>query len=189
MTKILAISGSLRNTSTNTVLLHAAALIAPQGVEVTVYEGIGDLPLFNPDIEGEDYDRPAPATVQDFRARLQAADGVMIASPEYAHGVSGVVKNALDWLVGSGEFVDKPIVVFNASPRATIALEALKETVRIMGGIINEEASITLPILGSNLDAQGIAANPEISSALRTAITVFANGIEAGPLKAAGSGF
>ena len=95
--KILAISGSLRRVSSNSTLLRAATLLAPEGMEITLFEGLGGLPHFNPDLEGTE-----PPSVPDFRARLQAADGVLICSPEYAHGVPGVLKNALDWVVGSG---------------------------------------------------------------------------------------
>src|SRR5438105_3807739 len=104
--QILGISGSLRRVSSNTALLRAASLLAPQGVEITLYDGLGDLPPFNPDLEGAE-----PPSVLDFRARIQEADGVLISSPEYAHGVPGVLKNALDWLVGSEkiEIVGKPV--------------------------------------------------------------------------------
>ncbi|MGF6231050.1 NAD(P)H-dependent FMN reductase [Inquilinus ginsengisoli] len=121
--KILAISGSLRAGSSNTALLHAMAALAPAGVEVSVYGGLADLPHFNPDLDPESI----PA-VADFRALLAAADGVLISSPEYAHGVAGVMKNALDWVVATGEFVDKPVALINASPRAHHAQEALTET-------------------------------------------------------------
>ena len=77
----------------------------------------------------------APAPVLAFRQALRAADGLMICSPEYAHGVSGVMKNALDWLVGSGELEGKPILLLNASPRSAFAHPALLETVRVMGGV------------------------------------------------------
>lgn len=183
MVKILAISGSLRSDSTNTALLRAAALVAPPGATVTMYEGIGDLPLFNPDIEGPEFDGPAPANVQKFRDHLRASDGVMLATPEYAHGVSGVIKNALDWVVGTGELVDKPILFFNASPRASIAYDSLKGTIKVMGGVIDENASITLPILGSSLDPHGILSHPELSAALRSAMAVFTARILVGPLE------
>src|SRR5690349_21363282 len=103
--RILAISGSLREGSSNTAVLQAAAALAPLGVEIILYDGLGRLPHFNPDLDGEN----AVAPVAEWRARLQSADGVLISSPEYAHGVPGSLKNALDWVVGSGEFVNKPV--------------------------------------------------------------------------------
>ncbi len=174
MTRILAISGSLRRASNNTMLLRATAALAPAGVDISVYGGLGELPLFNPDHEGR-----APAPVRRLCARLRAVDGVLIASPEYAHGITGAMKNALDWLVGTEIFVDKPVALLNASPRATLAQAALTETVRVMSAYIVAEASITVALLGKNLDQAGIIAHPEIAGALRSAIQVFVRALEA----------
>ena len=174
MTRILAISGSLRRASCNTALLRAAATLAPAGVDIRVYDGLGDLPLFNPDLEGKE-----PASVKDLCAQVRAVDGVLIASPEYAHGVTGAMKNALDWLVGTEVFVDKPVALLNASPRATLAQAALTETVRVMAAHIVTEASISVALLGKNLDQAGIVDHAEIAGALRTAIQVFVHDIEA----------
>lgn len=170
---LLAISGSLRAASSNTALLHAAAQMAPRNIIITVYDRLGEIPPFNPD---RDVD-PAICEIADFRTRLQTADGVLISSPEYAHGVPGVLKNALDWLVGSGEFMNKPTSVINASPHASLAQLSLTETLRVMMADLIPEASITLPGAGRKLDEAGIAADPEISAALRTGITAFADAI------------
>lgn len=171
---ILAISGSLRAASSNTALLRAAARLAPNGVALHLYGGLGTLPLFNPDFEGRE-----PPAVLEFRARLRDADGVLIASPEYAHGVTGALKNALDWVVGSGEFDGKPVALLNASPRASHAQAALAETIVTMGARFVAEASATVPLPGRNLDADGIVARAEIAGPLRAALTAFASAIEA----------
>jgi chromate reductase len=172
MMKILAISGSLRAVSSNTALLHAAAALAPAGVEIEVYGGLGDLPHFNPDLEADE-----PASVTDLRERVRRADGLLISSPEYAHGVPGAMKNALDWLVGGEEFIYKPVALLNASPRATHAQASLAETITTMSGRLIAEASIAVPLLGAKLDAAGIAAHPEIAGSLREAIAAFARAI------------
>lgn len=177
MTRILAISGSLRRESTNTTLLQAARLLAPTGVSIERYKGLGHLPLFNPDIEGPELDGPTPPPVQDFRDRLNTHEGVLIASPEYAHGVTGAIKNALDWVVASGEFVGKPVALLNASPRAHIALEALAETITVMDARLVREAGASLQILGSGLDAAGIAADPQMAETLRESLRVFVEAI------------
>lgn len=156
--KFLAISGSLRTASNNTALLRAMARLAPTGTEVCLYEGLGQLPLFNPDLETAD-----PAPVARLRNELIEADAVIIASPEYAHGITGVLKNALDWMVGCEAFVYKPVALINASPRAVHAHAALREVVGVMSALVVEEASVTLPILGSGLDEHGMAAHPELS--------------------------
>ena len=97
-TNILAIPGSLRKESTNKFVLQAMALLTPADVAVTIYEQLGDLPHFNPDLDGEGAPAVSPA-VRDLRERVGRADAMAICSPEYAHGVSGTLKNALDWLV------------------------------------------------------------------------------------------
>uniref|UniRef100_Q020A5 NADPH-dependent FMN reductase n=1 Tax=Solibacter usitatus (strain Ellin6076) TaxID=234267 RepID=Q020A5_SOLUE len=166
MVDILAISGSLRSRSTNTAVLEAAAQLAPDGTVVRIWQGLGEIPPFNPDVDVP----PAPLAVEAFRAELRAADAVLICSPEYAHGVSGVMKNALDWVVGSGELMEKLVALINASPYATIAHAALAETLRTMSATVVEDASVTLPILSGKPDAAAMVASPEISEALRAAI-------------------
>ncbi|MDF5726788.1 MAG: NAD(P)H-dependent oxidoreductase, partial [Rhizonema sp. PD38] len=84
--------------------------------------------------------------------------GLVISSPEYAHGIPGVLKNALDWLVSGEEFIGKPIALFNASPRAIYATASLTEIVTTMAGRIVPEACLTISLLGKNLDAAGIFA-------------------------------
>ena len=162
---ILAISGSLRAASNNTALLRAVARLAPADISVELFRDLADLPLFNPDIEATD-----PPAVARFRAQLAIADAVLIASPEYAHGVSGAMKNALDWMVGCEAFVNKPVALLNASPRAVHAQASLRETISVMSALIVDAASITVPILGSRLDEEGIVSHPAISRALREAL-------------------
>ena len=89
---------------------------------------------------------------------LAVADGIIIASPEYAHGISGPLKNALDWLVSGVEFPYKPIMLINTSPRATHAQAALKEVLMTMSGNIIVEAATTIPLLSGNFDVDGIVA-------------------------------
>ena len=168
---ILAISGSLRQASSNRALVEAAAHLAADRVEVVVFSTLEHIPPFNPDLD--ELDPPAP--VARFRAALQACDGVLISSPEYAHGVSGVMKNALDWVVGSGELVDKPVALINASPRATHAHAALMETLTVMSAQIAPGASITVPVQGRALDARGIATDPALSAALCAAVDALAS--------------
>ncbi|MBI3447712.1 MAG: NAD(P)H-dependent oxidoreductase [Acidobacteria bacterium] len=164
--RILAISGSLRAASSNSAIVRAAALLAPDGVNVEIYDGLGSRPHFNPDLDTE---VPLPP-VGDFRSRLTASHAVLISCPEYAHGVPGVMKNALDWLVGSGELSRKPIALINASPIATLAQASLRETLTVMEGIIVPEASIALPVQGKHLDAEAIAAHQEFSKSLRASL-------------------
>jgi NAD(P)H-dependent FMN reductase len=105
---------------------------------------------------------------------LQSCDAVLISSPEYAHGVPGALKNALDWVVGSGELVDKPIALLNASGRATFAWASLAETLAVMSAQVVPEASITVSIQGRTLDASDIVGDAELAAMLKAAIEALA---------------
>ena len=171
--RILAISGSLRRVSSNTALVHAASELAPDGLEIRVFTQLAEVPLFNPDLDGEQ----PPAAVLQFRLELDASAALLISSPEYAHGVPGALKNALDWIVGSGEIVGKPVALFNASPRATHAQASLVETLRVMSANVVDAASIAVPLSGRHLDASGIVADTELSSIIRSALAELARAV------------
>jgi len=152
---VLAISGSLRKASLNTAMLTMAAACAPPVMQVKLCDVLGALPLFNPDLETNE-----PAAVARLRRDIAAADAVLAASPEYAHGVSGVMKNALDWMVASGVFVDKPVVLWNASPRASHALAALRETLTVMAARWIADADLELLIKGTDDGAPSVNPDP-----------------------------
>jgi len=173
MRRLLAISGSLRAASSNTAVLQAAAALAPTGVTIELYRQLGELPHFNPDFDNE----CLPAIVGEFRALIGAVDGLLISSPEYARGVPGSLKNALDWLVGSFAFPNKFVALINTSPRATHALASLTTTLETMSARIVKDASVTLPLLGSTLGADEIVETPELAEPLRKAIAAFAEAI------------
>ena len=174
--RVLAISGSLRTASSNSALVQALTTLAAEMAHVSVYVGLSELPPFNPDHDGDD----TPLPVQDFRAALQSCDALVISSPEYAHGVPGVLKNALDWIVGSGELIDKPIAVINASARATHADAALRETLTTMSARVSESASVTIPLEGSGRDANGIVEDPLLSQLLQASVAALAQVVRAG---------
>src|SRR5688572_24611826 len=159
--KVLAISGSLRRESSNMALLRAAANVAPAGMEFLFYDGLGTLPHFNPDVDGET-DVP-PESVREWRAAVAAADAVVICSPEYAHGLPGSLKNALDWLVSSGELTDVPVILLNASPAGGRHAQAsLAETLTMLSARVLPEASRMEPFLRRKL-AQGDELEPDIA--------------------------
>ena len=109
-------------------------------------------------------------SVLAFRSALAMADAVMIASPEYAHGITGVLKNALDWVVGSGEFSGKPVALINASLRSVHAHESLTEIIRTMDATIIPEASLRIPLPGNRISAEEISADPLLCGLLETAL-------------------
>ena len=168
---VLALSGSLRAASLNTAMLTMAADCAPPGLRVTLFHGLGEVPLFNPDLEAHE-----PPSVGGLRLAVAAADALLIASPEYAHGVSGVMKNALDWMVASGVFVDKPVVLWNASPRASHGIAALRETLTVMAVRWIDEAALQL-LIGP--PAAGVApVNPD-PAAMRRALLALRDALRA----------
>ena len=167
---ILAISGSLRAASSNTAVLQAMAALAPDGVLITMYDQLDSLPYFNPDLDREG-DTP-PASVAELRAQIGRADGIVICSPEYAHGVPGVLKNALDWLVSSLEFPGKPVALVNISPRSTHAQASLAETLATMSAALITDPALTIALPRDCRDVAGMLADPEIAQALRAALEV-----------------
>jgi chromate reductase, NAD(P)H dehydrogenase (quinone) len=164
---ILAISGSLRRQSSNTATLQAAIRLASPTLRIELYSALDGLPFFNPDQDNDD----VPPEVREFRHRIGAADGLLICSPEYARGVAGVLKNALDWLVSSLEFPDKPVAIINASQRATHADAALRLTLQTMSARLVGIESFVLPLQGRNLDVDGILADPALAAIVRSALS------------------
>jgi chromate reductase, NAD(P)H dehydrogenase (quinone) len=166
--RVLAISGSLRKGSTNTAALEALARLAPEGVRVLVYRDLAKLPPFNPDDDVEDAPKPEP--VETFRALVGASDAIVIAAPEYAHGVPGALKNALDWLVTSETFAGKRVVLINASPRAFHAQANLREILATMAARFAPEAFVDLPLTGKIATADDILADAAWSRRLKESL-------------------
>ncbi len=163
---ILAISGSLRAGSSNTAVLDALRLLAPPDVIVERYDRLDRLPYFNPDLDGA----TVPVEVAALRHAVGASDAIVISSPEYAHGMPGVLKNALDWLVGGFEFPGKPVALINTLPRAIHAQASLVETLTTMSARVIPDASVAVPLLARGLDGATIAADDTLSRTLRAAL-------------------
>ncbi len=174
MPKILTLCGSLRAASSNRTLLRAAEKTAPAGVVFEHFEGLGDLPHFNPDIEAG----LLPAPVADLRARIEAADAILISCPEYARGIPGSFKNGLDWLVGGHELPGKAVALFNASPRASDAQAALRLVLTTMSARVVDEACIAVALLAGNREAEAIAADPELRPILERGLAALLAVIE-----------
>ena len=151
----------------NAALLRATARLAPAAVTVEMFTGIGELPLFNPDIEEQ-----MPARVRVYHQAIAACDALLIASPEYAHGVTGVLKNALDWLVSFEGFVGKSVAIFNASPRSLHADAALREILVTMSANLVTEACLALPLRGTGISEQGIVESAHAAAIRRALITL-----------------
>jgi len=165
--KFFALSGSLREASYNSAALKALVKNSPDHIDIVIGD-ISQLPLFNPDLESE----VIPA-LDKIKSELKSSAGVIISSPEYAHGISAPMKNVLDWLVSSYEFPDTPIMLINTSPRATHAIESLKEVLTTMSGIIIESAYVSIPLLGSDLVDGDINKDNECHSVLSKGLERF----------------
>jgi NAD(P)H-dependent FMN reductase len=175
MFTLLAMSGSLRTASSNRALLQAADLLSPPDCRIAHYQGLAGLPHFNPDLDVS----PPPAAVAALRAEIQRADGLLISCPEYARGIPGSFKNALDWLVSGSEIYRKPVALFSASPRGTAAQDALRLVLTTIATRIVDEACITLPLLGKSQSGEAIAADPAMGPDIRAALTRFVRTIRA----------
>ena len=158
---VLALCGSLRKDSINAALLRAAARLATPAADIEVPDWLGRLPLFNPDLEAE---AELPRVVQALHLAVANADALLIASPEYAHGVSGTIKNTLDWLVSFEPFIHKPVAIINASPRARHADAALRETLRTMSAGLVGEVSFAVELLGARMDEDAMVASAGVAA-------------------------
>jgi NAD(P)H-dependent FMN reductase len=155
--RLLALSGSLQAGSTNTAVLRIAQNRAAEGIEVVLFDRLADVPPFSPDVD------PASPVVDEWRALVRGADGLLIATPEYAHGLPGVLKNALDWLVGTGELYGKCVAILSAEPHAARAVHAradLERTLRAQGAEVVASETLAVPtgVRGHEADDPGVVA-------------------------------
>jgi NAD(P)H-dependent FMN reductase len=163
--RLLTVSGSLRIGSSNSALLDAAARSAPPHVVVTRFDGLEALPAFNPDIEMSG--APLPLAVQVWQRALTDAQAVLVSSPEYAHGIPGVLKNALDWVVGSGELVNKPTGLLSASSASQFVHPQLLEVLTVMSARMVPGATRVLDILRRGVTVELLLADDTLAGALR----------------------
>ncbi|GAA2281707.1 NADPH-dependent FMN reductase [Actinomadura luteofluorescens] len=162
MTNVLMLCGSLRKGSTNEAALRTARAVAPDGLDTTLYAGMGDLPHFNPD---DDREPPHPA-VAGLRAAIGAADAVLICTPEYAGALPGSFKNLLDWTIGGGEIYEKPVAWLNvASPSAPTgggdAHASLRKVLGYAGTEIVEAACARIPVTRPDVGEDGLVRTAE----------------------------
>jgi NAD(P)H-dependent FMN reductase len=161
--RILTLSGSLRAESSNAIALQAFASTSPAECVIERYAGLAELPHFNPDFDS-DATRPPP--VSKWRAAIAAADGLIVSTPEYAHGVPGTLKNGFDWLVSGPEFPALVVALLNTSPRASHAQAALVETLATMAAELLIPAVWTVPVAGRPLTLEQFLAHPELVTPL-----------------------
>jgi len=146
--KILAICGSLRESSSNKLIIRTVAGMLPANVEYTIYNDMAQIPAF-------DDGNTVPESVAAFRKLVNESDGVFICTPEYAFGVPGALKNALDWTVGTSEFVEKPLALVTASSLGKNAHAALLLIFKAISANIPEGGSLLIPYIRSKINEQG----------------------------------
>jgi chromate reductase len=147
--KVLAISGSTRASSTNLNYIKAISVLAADDFSVQLYDGLMDIPPFNPDDDTTD----PPAAVVDFRNQLKNADGILICTPEYAMGVPGVLKNAIDWTVSSMEFSQKTVALVTASLSGLKGHAALLETLHVIEARITTATGLVISFAKTKISA------------------------------------
>ncbi len=173
---ILAISGSLRSRSSNAAILRFMATLFPESVQVSFFEGIATLPHFTTDLDNGN----SPETVTQWRQALTEADAVLICTPEYAQGVPGSLKNALDWIVSSGEFVQKPTALITASLMGEDAHASLLLTLTMMMAAIIPEATFVIPAVSQKLDKEtGAVTDAETLAKIQAAVEALQNAVPA----------
>jgi chromate reductase len=165
MPRLLLISGSLRDGSTNTAVLRTAGMVAGKGVTTTLYDGMAQLPHFNPDDDREGL--PVHPAVAHLRAEVAAADALLLCTPEYAGALPGALKNLLEWTVGDAGTYRKPIAWINAAGTAapTGAADAHASLRTVLGYVhadIVEEACARIPVARDAVGRDGTVTDPAL---------------------------
>lgn len=161
MVRVLLISGSLRRGSSNSALLSTAAALAPEGVSASLYQGLQELPHFNPDEDAEGVEIAAP--VARMRSQVGESDAILFCTPEYAGTLPGAFKNLLEWNVGSTEIYGLPVASVNvAGPgRGENAEASLRTVLAYIGAELVEEASVRIPVTHDSIGSDGLLSDPE----------------------------
>lgn len=151
MKKVLAICGSIKNTSANYTLLKTIQSLAKNQFELEIYDGLSTLPYFDPNPENEN----SHVTVVEFRDKIQAADGVLICTPEYVFSLPGILKNALEWTVSTTVFTDKPAALITASSSGKVAHESLLLVMKTLGVKTADESCLLIQSIKSKMTVEG----------------------------------
>ncbi|GGD80658.1 NAD(P)H dehydrogenase (quinone) [Emticicia aquatilis] len=150
--KILAISGSTRNGSTNHKILKLIAELVSDNFELTLFDGLATLPHFNPDLDNVD---SLPKEVEAFRSQVSEPDGIIICTPEYIFSLPGSLKNAFEWCVSTTIFSDKKVALITASASGQKGHEELNLIMKTLGAVFNDETSILISGVRGKIDVDG----------------------------------
>jgi NAD(P)H-dependent FMN reductase len=169
--KITALSGSLRATSSNSLLIKEIQKWAPANVEINIYQGMAMLPAFDDSMEPSE-------SVMAWRSELAAADGVLICSPEYAFGVPGALKNAIDWTVGSGELVNKPLSLITAASSGDKAHAAWLQIFSALSADIPPGGALLIPFIRTKFNEKGEVSDVATKEAILNTVQALIQTIE-----------
>jgi NAD(P)H-dependent FMN reductase len=172
--QIFAVSGSLRSGSSNHAILNFLKSMAPADIAFTIYDRLGDIPPFDP---GNDHYMPHEA-VAELRNFITNADAIIICTPEYAYGIPGQLKNALDWTVSSGSFTGKLTALITASTGGENAHEALKKVLGAIDANRPEEATLLISFIRSKMDGQGNIIDEQTVDNLKVVLSTVINAIK-----------
>jgi len=164
--KILAICGSTRQVSANLQIIKALEALAGKAWELTLYTGLTELPYFNQDVR----DEQTPQAVKDFRKAIDSADAVLICTPEYVFSLPGILKNALEWMVSTTVFSDKPTALITASSSGEKAHESLLLVMKTLGVKTSDDACLWIPGVKSKLDAEGRVTDEALTTRLKSLV-------------------
>lgn len=171
-TRVLVLVGSLRAASVNRRLAETAVAVAPDGVEVSIHEGLGEVPFYNEDLDGAE----VPAAAEALRTAAADADALLLVTPEYNGTIPAVLKNAIDWIsrpYGAGAVKDKPVAVVSASPSPNAAVWAHEDTrkaLRIAGGTVVEDSSVSIGGTGEKFGAGHPSESVEVATQLAAVV-------------------
>lgn len=175
MKKVIAIIGSLSGRSSNKAIVNHIAGLAADKFVIDVYDGIRDLPQFNPDLDNED----PPHSVVEFRQKVRDSDGVLISTPEYIFGVPGALKNALDWAVSTADFREKPVALVVASTSGEKAYESLLLTLKTIEAVIADGCSLLIPHVKAKIGVDGKIGHEQTSNEIKSLLDSFVGALQA----------
>lgn len=173
MKNVIAISGSTRSSSTNLNYIKAIQELAANLFSVNIFNGLMEIPPFNPDNDTDAEN--VPASIKNFRQQLKGADGILICTPEYAMGVPGTLKNAIDWTVSSMEFSKKPVALITASLSGQKGHAALMETLIVIESIINDDTQLIIPFAKTKITADNKITDDATLLQIKKLITAFSS--------------
>lgn len=167
--RVLAISGSTRAHSVNRLFINAVKELGASHFSIDLFDGLADIPHFNPDLDTEQ----PPAAVEAFREKVKLADGILICSPEYAMGVPGALKNALDWTVSTSDFSGKPVALITASLSGQKAHESLLGTLRVIEAKIEDDSQVVISFAKTKINQESRITDEPTLEAVKRLIRSF----------------